>query len=136
MVAAGAGIAPFVGLFKDKLDPVAALVFGCRKKDEDFLYREDIQKVFAEDGNYLATAFSRESDKKYYVQDALQKDDKVREMIIDIAKNQHGRILVCGSSAMCRGVTDALSGILADEGGRDCVDEMQKDKLIVVEHFG
>lgn len=106
LVAAGTGIAPFIGFLRDELAMQSRrrilLVFGCRSRSEDFLFRE-----FLEDGGFrglildssssspsksskkscrelpnfeLAMAFSREQgEKKVYVQ------DKIREIGADVA---------------------------------------------------
>ena len=45
------------------------LYFGCRNKDKDFIYREELEK-FVDDGVLtLHTAFSRDQEKKIYVSD-------------------------------------------------------------------
>jgi sulfite reductase alpha subunit-like flavoprotein len=50
----------------------AWMFFGCRKPEEDYLYRADLEG-FAADGTLseLNTAFSREGAEKVYVQHKL-----------------------------------------------------------------
>ena len=75
MVGPGTGVAPFRGfiqeraLQKEQGKPVGQthLYFGCRNKDKDFIYREEMEK-YVEDGVLtLHTAFSRDQPEKIYV---------------------------------------------------------------------
>ncbi len=76
MVGPGTGLAPFRGFLQErralrdagrKLGE-AHLFFGCRRADEDYLYREELE-AFARDGLVtLHVAFSREGPEKRYVQ--------------------------------------------------------------------
>jgi sulfite reductase alpha subunit-like flavoprotein len=73
MIAAGSGIAPFIG-FLDRIGNLsgkeATLIFGCRD-EHSFIYKEALQKK-VEEGSLkkLHVAMSREGNKKY-VQDVL-----------------------------------------------------------------
>ena len=82
MIAAGTGIAPFRGfiLEQERLKSVGKpigqmlLFFGCRKPEEDYLYRDEIAQAVASLGCDLTviTAFSRyEKSSKMYVQDRV-----------------------------------------------------------------
>ena len=75
MVGPGTGVAPFRGfvqeraLQKEQGKPVGEthLYFGCRNKEKDFIYREELEK-YVEDGVLtLHTAFSRDQPEKIYV---------------------------------------------------------------------
>ena len=67
-VAAGTGFAPFRGFLQEKElymneskeVPLLTLYFGCKYRDSDFIYKEEIEK-WAEKGviNKLHLAFSR-----------------------------------------------------------------------------
>ncbi|CAG8815267.1 7307_t:CDS:1, partial [Racocetra fulgida] len=70
MVGPGTGVAPFRGFvierakYKSEGDVIGdtVLFFGCRKRDEDFLYAKEFDELFSalgENGK-LITAFSRE----------------------------------------------------------------------------
>eukprot|EP01006_Ploeotia_vitrea_P041754 TRINITY_DN66571_c12_g5_i1.p1 TRINITY_DN66571_c12_g5~~TRINITY_DN66571_c12_g5_i1.p1 ORF type:complete len:825 (-),score=431.86 TRINITY_DN66571_c12_g5_i1:23-2422(-) len=91
----------------------ATLFFGCRRSDEDYLYREDLER-FVADGtlNHLYTAFSREQEHKVYVQDRIREHGaELAQQIID----QGAFVFVCGDGAkMAKDVLQALQQILAD----------------------
>jgi cytochrome P450/NADPH-cytochrome P450 reductase len=120
MIGPGTGIAPFRGFLAERaalktagktIGP-AMLFFGCRHPEQDFIYREELEK-HAHDGIVaLHVAFSRQDKKKVYVQDLLREHrDTVWEMI------QNGaRIFVCGDgSRMEPDVRRALSLIYSEE---------------------
>ncbi|CAG8778526.1 6310_t:CDS:2 [Gigaspora margarita] len=81
MVGPGTGVAPFRGFvierarYKSEGDEVGdtVLFFGCRKRNEDFLYANEFEELFTTLGESgkLFTAFSREQDQKVYVQHRL-----------------------------------------------------------------
>ena len=73
MIAAGSGIAPFIG-FLDRIASIpgkeAALLFGCRN-EHSYIYKDALQKKLQEGSlKKLLVAMSRERNKKY-VQDVL-----------------------------------------------------------------
>ena len=76
LVGTGTGIAPLIGLLQelhanDNRREVC-LVFGEKHRQHDFLYREQLQDWQAQGLlGTLHTAFSRDGQCKYYVQDAL-----------------------------------------------------------------
>lgn len=120
MIGPGTGIAPFRGFLQErairkksgeKLGQ-ATLYFGCRHPDQDFIYREELEK-FAEEGVAdLHVAFSRQDKKKVYVQDLLRENrDEVWQMIEDGV-----HIYVCGDgSRMEPDVRRALTTIYSEE---------------------
>ena len=80
MVGPGTGIAPFRGFLQERaklnasgvsLGP-ALLFFGCRHPEMDYIYQEELEG-YVNDGTLTAlhVAFSRETDKKVYVQQKL-----------------------------------------------------------------
>ncbi len=103
MIGPGTGLAPFRAFCQERaalraqgaaLGP-AMLFFGCRKADEDFLYREELEGWAAEGIMELRTAFSRAGESKTYVQDLLREERaKVWRLIEGGA-----RIFVCGDGA-------------------------------------
>ena len=58
------------------------LYFGCRHKDKDFIYREELEKYVDEGVLNLHTAFSRDQVEKVYVTHKLREDmEHLWEMI-------------------------------------------------------
>jgi NADPH-ferrihemoprotein reductase len=71
------------------------LYFGCRKQSEDYLYRQELEQYLA-DGvlTKLYVAFSRDSDKKVYVQNLISQDANRAEIWKILEEGGH--IYVCG----------------------------------------
>lgn len=75
------------------------LYFGCRKKNEDYLYQDELNEYLA-DGTLtkLYLAFSRDQAQKVYVTHLLQQN---KEEIWQIIGEQNGHIYVCGYVVLC-----------------------------------
>jgi len=152
MVGAGAGVAPFRGfweeLSKGKQTAPAALFFGCRHPEQDWLFREEMRAAVKLNQNAalarlqvgpkkpmsnLFTAFSRpeEGKPKQYVQDLLLKE---KAAIKHWVEKMGGSVYICGSSAMGNGTLDALAATL--EGGKPAVEALRKEGRIVAEMWG
>lgn len=81
------------------------LFFGCRRSDEDFLYRDEWEEIdnkvakWKAEGDprafdwQLVTAFSRETSKKVYVQHRIAEHG---EKVWDILNNKKGNLYICG----------------------------------------
>jgi len=155
MVGSGAGVAPFRGFWEEirrgKQQAPAALFFGCRHPEQDWLFKQEmngavkaaatgcaaLQRV---QGNLvkkplaaLYTAFSRPGgDKKgQYVQDQLKAQSR---SVKHWMEKMNGVVYICGSSAMGNGTLDVLSEAL--EGGRETVDALRQEGRIVCEFWG
>ena len=133
MVGPGTGLAPFRGFLQeraallkkkkssssgsssDSTSPPsfgeAHLFFGCRSKDHDFIYREELEG-FERSGalTSLRVAFSREGAEKVYVQHLLAKEAaEVARLIV----KEKASVYVCGDArAMARDVHAALRDAL------------------------
>lgn len=124
MIGPGTGVAPFRGFIQEraalaargeKVGP-AVLFFGCRNRDEDFLYQDEWKTFQDQLGDNLKfiTAFSRESSKKVYVQHRLREH---AELVSDLLK-QKATFYVCGDAAnMAREVNLVLGQIIANQRG-------------------
>ncbi|MFT3801017.1 MAG: flavodoxin domain-containing protein [Burkholderiaceae bacterium] len=122
MIGPGTGLAPFRGFLQERAAQRAAgqaigdamLFFGCRHPDQDYLYRDELE-AFARDGvTELHVAFSRQSDRKVYVQDLLREQ---RERVWSLLA-RGGVVYVCGdASRMEPDVRTALTGIAGSCGG-------------------
>ena len=102
LIGPGTGIAPLRGFLQERhaqrQEGLAVgksyLFFGCRRADEDFLYRRELEGYLS-DGTLsgLYTAFSREEGKQY-VQDRLRA--QAAEVYAVISRG--GAVLVCGDA--------------------------------------
>jgi len=136
MIAAGAGIAP-MRAFLHEISAQAnsarkrvgriMLFFGCRGREQDFLYKDEI--TGSQERGELTDffpAFSREGPKKVYVQHILAEHvEEVKEVT-----NSGGVIFICGSTDMGNAVIDVL-----ESAGLD-TKEMRKKKTLIPELWG
>lgn len=124
MVGPGTGIAPFRAFLQDRKADHAQgknwLFFGDQHEATDFLYRDELEQ-YVSDGylHNLSTAFSRDSDKKVYVQSRmLQQGAELWQWI-----NDGGHFYVCGDAKrMAKDVDNALHQIIAKHGGMSADD--------------
>lgn len=129
MIGPGTGVAPFRG-FLQKREALARanpslqfaeswLFFGCRRKDEDYLYEADFN-AFVENETLtrLVPAFSREdpTGKKVYVQHKLaEHEEKMRDLIL----REEAYVFVCGDGAhMAKDVHKTLLSVITNGGGK------------------
>ena len=122
MVGPGTGVAPFRAFVQERAMQVQAgqeigsmvLFFGCRSKDDDFLYEKDWEayKEILGDKFELITAFSRDGPKKVYVQDRLKENAaKLNDLLA-----RKGVFYVCGDAVhMAREVNLELRRIIAEQ---------------------
>jgi len=124
MVGPGTGIAPFRSFLAER---GAAghqgknwLFFGDQRQGVDFLY-EDEMKSFQESGvlTNLTTAFSRDQEKKVYVQHRmLERGKEIFEWL-----EQGAHFYVCGDAKrMASDVDNALKQIVAEHGNMSAED--------------
>jgi NADPH-ferrihemoprotein reductase len=136
MVGPGTGLAPFRGFVqefvhlkeKDNISVDCTLFFGCKKADQDYIYRDELQA--ARDAGVLTnlhTAFSRETEDKVYVQDLLKEEG---ERVWSLLESRKAYLYVCGATLMGRAVKDVVVSLAVTHGGME-QGEAQKyvDKL-------
>ena len=124
LVGPGTGVAPMRAFVRERVDLLKAsdsnkigktvLFYGCRRRDEDYLYREewpDYARALG-DSFEMNVAFSREGSKKVYVQDnILSKAKNLNELL-----EAGAFIYVCGdASKMARDVQNAFVQIISEE---------------------
>ena len=134
MVGPGTGVAPFRAFLMDRrlrsatashaeagkmADPAgvdsgkAMLFFGCRRSDQDFLYKDELEELNASGAVDLITAFSREGPRKVYVQDRLREQ---ADAVWEIMNENKGHFYICGDgSSMASAVENALREIAASK---------------------
>lgn len=140
MVGPGTGVAPFIGFLqhREKLQEqhpdgdfgAMWLFFGCRHKDRDYLFREELRR-FLKIGvlTHLKVSFSRdappdgEEAPAKYVQDNLQRHS---QQVARILLQENGCIYVCGDAKnMAKDVNDALVEIVSRESGVSKLEAMK-----------
>lgn len=102
MVAAGTGIAPFIGFMqhrhmqKNVKFGTSWLFYGCRYSNRDFLYKEQLHE-FLENNTLdrLCACFSREGSKRVYVQNVIE--DNENDFVAKVL-NEKAAVYVCGDA--------------------------------------
>jgi cytochrome P450/NADPH-cytochrome P450 reductase len=103
MIGPGTGLAPFRGFLQEraalklagKTLGRALLFFGCRHPDQDYLYRDELERWAADGIVELHVAFSRLGDTKRYVQhDLAEHADDVWSVL-----DNEGVVYVCGDGS-------------------------------------
>lgn len=123
----GTGVAPFRSLFgqRSTISPnsTGLLFFGCRGQNDDFYFSEEWPKM---DGVEVIAAFSRDTEKKVYVQ------HKMGERARDIRKMLEAGafIFIAGSSG---DMPKAVSSVLAQIQGEEWVKKAEETGRIQYE---
>ncbi|XP_051891119.1 NADPH--cytochrome P450 reductase-like [Pristis pectinata] len=123
MIGPGTGIAPFIGFIQErawlkqqgKEVGETVLYYGCRHKNEDYLYQEELEH-FQKDGvlTQLNVAFSRDQEEKVYVQHLLKQN---KEHVWNLIQKENGHIYICGDAKnMARDVQNTFYEIAAELG--------------------
>ena len=102
------------------------LFFGCRRKGEDWLYRDEMESWVGSGQMELFTAFSREQKDKVYVQNVIAKESA---MVKDLVQSQGAWVYVCGATAMGAEVVKAIKDVV----GEEAVKKMQDDGKLIQE---
>ena len=117
MIGPGTGVAPFLSFLQERKQLKSSgknwLFFGAQTKKNDFIYEDQISN-FVQDKilNNLDTAFSRDQDKKIYVQ------DKIYAKSVEFFKwLENGAIIyVCGDAQnMAKDVEVTIKNIIEKE---------------------
>ena len=124
MVGPGTGVAPFRGFLQERAKAAddgqeigkMLLFFGCRKRDEDFLYREEWEEYERKLGDKfeMVKAFSREQKQKVYVQHKMKEYSKEINRLLE----EGAYFYICGDAAnMARAVNTVLGEVIEQERG-------------------
>ncbi|MBV9659344.1 MAG: sulfite reductase subunit alpha [Verrucomicrobia bacterium] len=120
MVGPGTGIAPFRAYLQERKAIGGGgknwLFFGDQRSNYDYLYRDELEAAQA-DGSLtrLDTAWSRDQDKKVYVQHKM--NEHAEELWKWLEEGAH--FFVCGDAArMAKDVDAALHQVVEKAGGR------------------
>lgn len=126
MIATGTGIAPFLGMIDNNRGKVPVHLYWGAKTVEDLtLYRNTIDALHEGGALTFEPAFSRQPGKGKYVQDLILRDAPA---IAEILRN-HGVVMICGSIAMQKGVTDLLDDILRRLNGQPLSHYQTKNRI-------
>ncbi|RLN66444.1 hypothetical protein BBP00_00002196 [Phytophthora kernoviae] len=123
LIGPGTGIAPMRAFLRERAKQQengvevgkSIMYFGCRRHDEDFIYKEELDG-FQESGvlSELHLAFSREQEKKVYVQHLLLNNGQTTWELI---RDHDAYIYVCGATSMGNDVNKVLHEIIETFGG-------------------
>jgi NADPH-ferrihemoprotein reductase len=124
MVGPGTGVAPFRAFVQERAKLMEEgqeigkmlLFFGCRRRDEDFLYRDEFEEFERKLGDKfeMVKAFSREQTHKVYVQDKMRDYSKEVNKLLE----EGAYFYICGDAAnMARAVNTVLGEIIEQERG-------------------
>ncbi|UFT46844.1 sulfite reductase flavoprotein subunit alpha [Chlamydia trachomatis] len=131
MIGAGTGIAPYKGFLQHRLYHqdfgANILFFGERFEKSNFYYRDFLQGLIASGNLQLFTAFSRDSESKMYVQDAIEQQ---RELIQENYE-KGAFFFVCGKKTLGIETKRALGNIL----GSESVQELVLQKRLVLDVY-
>lgn len=126
MIGPGSGIAPMRALLQErkylaekegKTDVVNVLYFGCRSRDVDYLYKDELAAA-EQDGTLtsLQLAFSREQASKVYVQDVMKRPENASSLC-KMVLEEGAYVYVCGATGMGQSVLEAFTHIFSEEKG-------------------
>ncbi|KAG6442572.1 hypothetical protein O3G_MSEX002457 [Manduca sexta] len=124
MVGPGTGLAPFRGFLQERAFVRAngkevgdnILYFGCRHRDQDYIYKEELEEFEKNGDVQLKLAFSRDQAHKIYVTHLLEKD---LDQLWDIIGNRNGHFYICGDAKnMAVDVRNIVLKAIQEKGGR------------------
>lgn len=132
MVGPGTGIAPFRAFLQERIHQKSPgkswVFFGDQKQACDFLYEEEFQG-YLNDGvlTRLDTAFSRDQERKVYVQDRMR--EHAAELFAWLEEGAH--FYVCGDAKrMAKDVDTALQDIVQSQGNKSSEEAKQYVKQL------
>ena len=119
LIAVGAGIAPFPGFVRERIGHVGSgktwLLFGNRKKEQDFLYRDTI-RYWQQEGalTLLSTAFSKDADDGSHIdRHVVENGEEILRWIYE----DKAQIYLCGHRYVLQSVRDALITVMQEHKG-------------------
>jgi NADPH-ferrihemoprotein reductase len=124
MVGPGTGLAPFRGFIQErawqkkegKQVGETHLYFGCRNRDVDFIYREELEQYEMDGALSLHTAFSRDQANKVYVTHRMKEN---ASDIWRLIEEENAHFYICGDAKMmAKDVRDLIIEIIKIHGGK------------------
>ncbi|XP_012639928.1 NADPH-dependent diflavin oxidoreductase 1 isoform X2 [Microcebus murinus] len=118
MVGPGTGVAPFRAAIQERVAQGRTgnvLFFGCRWRDQDFYWEAEWQELERKGCLTLVTAFSREQERKVYVQHRLR---ELGPLVWELLDRRGACFYLAGNAKyMPADVSEALTSIFQEEGG-------------------
>ncbi|XP_049751989.1 NADPH-dependent diflavin oxidoreductase 1 isoform X2 [Elephas maximus indicus] len=118
MVGPGTGVAPFRAAIQERVaqgQTGNVLFFGCRQRDQDFYWEAEWRELERRGCLTLVTAFSREQERKVYVQHRLQ---ELGSLVWELLDRRGAHFYLAGNAkSMPAAVTSALTSIFQEQGG-------------------
>ncbi|XP_050531790.1 NADPH--cytochrome P450 reductase [Daktulosphaira vitifoliae] len=123
MIGPGTGLAPFRGFIQERDFArkegrevgKMILYFGCRKKEEDFIYEDEL-KEYVSNGTLtkLHLAFSRDQPEKQYVTHLLEQN---ADELWNVIGENNGHLYVCGDArSMAKDVHAIIVKVVMEKG--------------------
>lgn len=137
MIATGTGVAPFISFLREikslnlnNSNRDLVLVFGSKNSNQDFIYKEEIYN-YIHSGllTKLFTAFSRDDNKKVYVQHKIMEN---KDYIDRLIKKKNAYIFICGGVNMGSDVMKTIEEII----GLPDVKKLENEKRLFKELWG
>ncbi|CAG9585426.1 unnamed protein product [Danaus chrysippus] len=131
MVGPGTGLAPFRGFLQERSHARingkevgdTILYFGCRHRDQDYIYQEELEEFERNGDVTLHVAFSRDQPKKVYVTHLLENN---LEQIWDVIGKRNGHFYICGDAKnMAVDVRNIVLKAVQEKGGRSETEAVQ-----------
>nr|KAF6280315.1 NADPH dependent diflavin oxidoreductase 1 [Pipistrellus kuhlii] len=118
MVGPGTGVAPFRAAVQERVargQTGNLLFFGCRWRDQDFYWEAEWRELEKRGCLTLVTAFSREQERKVYVQHRLRERGP---LVWELLDHQGACFFLAGNAKdMPAAVSEALVSVFREEGG-------------------
>ncbi|XP_042529224.1 NADPH-dependent diflavin oxidoreductase 1 isoform X1 [Dipodomys spectabilis] len=118
MVGPGTGVAPFRAAIQERVAQGWTgnfLFFGCRQRDQDFYWEAEWQDLEKRGCLTMVTAFSREQDRKVYVQHRLR---ELGPLIWELLDHRGAYFYLAGNAKRIPvDVAEALTSIFQEHGG-------------------
>lgn len=132
MVGPGTGLAPFRAFVQERIAQqcrgAMRLYFGCRYRSRDYMYSDELEGWATAKHIQLRVAFSREQEKKVYVQHLIEEDGEEIASLL----SQGAHFYICGDgNSMSNDVTSALERVLIKHMKQTGVKTQQQAKEFV-----
>ena len=113
------------------------LIFGCRKQNADYYYRDEWESLHRENRIRVLTAFSRDREQKEYVQMVIREADD-GNLIANHIINKNGAVYIAGGPKMARAVKQEIVEALVTSLGSEkqanhLINKMQRAGLFSIE---